>query len=42
MHNLFLAAAGTLRARVDSGSELKAKVRAAATVEEVWAVQDSR
>lgn len=42
LHNLYLTALGTLRARVDSGSELKALVRDAATQDELDAIVDDR
>jgi hypothetical protein len=42
VHNMYLTALGTLRARVDSGSVLKDQVRAAVTVAEVEAIVDNR
>lgn len=42
MHNFFLTAVGTYRAAIDSGTAVKDEVRAADTIEEADAVEDSR
>jgi hypothetical protein len=42
MHIFFLTAVGTYRAVIDAGTNLKTSVRAATTVAEVNAVQDTR
>ena len=42
LHSFYLVALSTLRTRIDSGTALKAQVRAAQTMEEVAAVQDNR
>lgn len=42
LHNFFLTAVGTLRARVDSGTVLKNQVRAATSLAELNAITDNR